>query len=96
MYETYREAFTPGLIAQALGDRVSDAVDGWWWAPSGRVLVDPARYYLPVESVDAFGNRCRLRYDDHARLSVETEDPLATGSPRRTTTAHSRRSWSST
>lgn len=85
-YETYHGALTPGLIAQVYGSRVSEVVlqnegryvlqDGVWWAPSGRVIFDPARFFLPVEAVDAFGQRNIVRYDAHALLVLETEDPL--------------------
>ncbi len=49
-FETYQLAFTPGLVAQVFGNRVSDAMlatdgryvhsegDTRWWIPSGRIL----------------------------------------------------------
>src|SRR5262249_10038707 len=86
-YETYRQAFTPGLFARAYRDRVDEALltseggyvreDGVFWAPSGRRIFDRAAFYQPAEAVDPFGARYRVRYDDAALLPVETEDPLA-------------------
>jgi RHS repeat-associated protein len=86
LYETYRQASTPGLIMQVYGSRVPDAIlereghyvqqDGAWWAPSGRGIFDPERFYLPVAAIDPFGQHHRVRYDAYALLSVETEDPL--------------------
>jgi RHS repeat-associated protein len=85
-YETYRQAFTPGLVTQVYSTRVPDALllgeghyvlqDGVWWSPSGRVVFDTARFYLPIEAVDAFGQRHFVRYDAYALLVLETEDPL--------------------
>lgn len=48
-YESYKLAFTPGLVPQIYGSRVSDAMlaaggyvhaqgDGGWWIPSGQVF----------------------------------------------------------
>ncbi|HVK29951.1 MAG TPA: SpvB/TcaC N-terminal domain-containing protein, partial [Nocardioides sp.] len=85
-YESYAAAFTRGLLAGTLGDRIDDAVlandgryqleDGLWWAPSGRVVPAPTHFYVPTEAVDPFGGRYVVRYDEHALLLIETEDPL--------------------
>jgi len=85
-FETYEQAFTPGLLAHACGDGVDDALlaseggyvkdDGVWWAPSGRQVFDPAAFYQPVSAIDAFGERYHVRYDACALLVIETEDPL--------------------
>jgi RHS repeat-associated protein len=84
-YESYQQAFTPGLVTQVYGDRVtSDDLtggahvlqDGVWWAPSGRAIHDPAQFYLPVEAIDPFGQHTVMRYDAHALLPLEAQDPL--------------------
>jgi RHS repeat-associated protein len=52
-FESYRLVFTPGLIAQVYGSKVTDAMaveggyvhsqgDARWWAPSGRVFFSPS------------------------------------------------------
>ncbi len=85
-FETYRQVFTPGLLANAYGARVTDVIlqsegrymqqDGVWWAPSGRAIFDPSRFYLPVEAIDPFGQHHRVQYDAYALLALEAEDPL--------------------
>lgn len=85
-FESYQQAFTPGLVAQVYGNRVTDDVlttqgryllqDNLWWAPSGRTIPDPSKFYLPVEAIDPFGQHHLLRYDSYALLALETEDPL--------------------
>ncbi|SFN35999.1 RHS repeat-associated core domain-containing protein [Nitrosospira briensis] len=59
--ESYKLAFTPGLITTVYGDRVSDAMletDGRyvhteaedeWWIPSGRVFLSPDSGDTPVQ-----------------------------------------------
>jgi RHS repeat-associated protein len=49
-FESYKQAFTPGLIAEVLGNRVDDSLmtdegryvhlDGVWWTPSGQTLFE--------------------------------------------------------
>jgi len=49
-FEGYKQAFTPGLIAQVFGNRVDDSLlrnegkyvqlDGAWWIPSGQALFE--------------------------------------------------------
>jgi RHS repeat-associated protein len=49
-FEGYKQAFTPGLITQVFGNRVSDTllsdegryvrIDGVWWIPSGQTLFE--------------------------------------------------------
>lgn len=85
-YETYEQVFTPGLLSRVYGSQVSTAdlqtlgryveMDGAWWAPSGRVVLDPQRFYIPVETIDPFGQHSLARYDAHALLLLDTEDPL--------------------
>lgn len=84
-FESYRQAFTPGLLSREYGTRVDAAMvqgdgryvlqDGVWWAPSGQTVFDPAQFYLPVEAVDPFGQRHFVRYD-YSLLVREVEDPL--------------------
>lgn len=86
LYQTYEQVFTSGLLTRAYGGEVSASelqtlghyveMDGAWWAPSGRVLLDPLRFYLPSEAIDPFGQRYLARYDAHALLVLDTEDPL--------------------
>ncbi|PID37813.1 MAG: toxin, partial [Proteobacteria bacterium] len=85
-YESYRQAFTPGLLAQIYGGRVDAAMlqseggyvrqDGAWWAPSGRVEYDAARFYLPRRALDPFGHAFSVDYDAYALLPIEATDPL--------------------
>lgn len=86
VHESYRQAFTPGLILAVYGDRLPGPsaladggyveLDGAWWAPSGTTLVDPDRFYVPTESIDPFGHHHHIRYDAHTLLPIETENPL--------------------
>jgi RHS repeat-associated protein len=85
-YETYAQAFTPGLLARVYGNGVDAALlssearyvehGGAWWAPSGRLVFAPEAFYQPLEAVDPFGGRSRVRYDAAALLAVETTDAL--------------------
>ncbi len=85
-FETYRQAFSPGLITQVFGTNVNDTIlqdeggylkqDEVWWAPSGQEIFDPDHFYLPVEAVDQFGAKYFTRYDDYHLLVLESEDPL--------------------
>lgn len=86
-FESYRQAFTPGLLTQEYGARVSTAMvtdegryvqeDGVWWAPSGQTVFDAAQFYLPVEAIDPFGQHHYVRYDaGYSLLVCEVEDPL--------------------
>ncbi|MGK3997614.1 hypothetical protein [Sorangium sp. So ce1024] len=50
--------------------------DGGYWTASGRVIFEPARFYLPVEAVDPFGEHSFVTYDDFALLVETTTDPL--------------------
>jgi RHS repeat-associated protein len=85
-YETLTAAFSPALAAAVFGEAASDAVlrdeggyrlwDGLWWAPSARVEVDPARFFLPVSAVDAWGNRSRVEYDAYSLFVAAAHDAL--------------------
>jgi RHS repeat-associated protein len=89
-YESYRQAFTPGLIAGTLGSRVDDSLlsiecgyvhsegDANWWIPSGRSVYAadaPNHFYLPTGFTDAFGNSTTLTYR-YDLLVDQTVDPL--------------------
>jgi hypothetical protein len=85
-HESYKLALTPGLLAQVYGERVTDAMlineggyvfdSGGWWAPSGHVIYDPTQFFFPIQSIDPFGQRHTVRYDDYALLPLDVEDPL--------------------
>ena len=85
-YESLQLAFTPGLITQTYGGRVTDAMlsgegryvsrDGLWWTPSGRQVFDAARFNLPVQFVDPFGQISKIIYDTYALLVAQTMDPV--------------------
>ena len=78
-YETYRLAFTPGLVASGFGGRVDDALleecrylhaggDAGWWAPSGRVLYAPPGSDAPADEL-AYAQQ-------HFFLPVRFRDPF--------------------
>jgi hypothetical protein len=83
-FETWSQAFTHGLVSRVYGRDADEALltnegryrlrDGAWWAPSARTIPDPAAFYQPVATIDAFGERSLVRYDALAMLPVETED----------------------
>ncbi|MBN1428900.1 MAG: hypothetical protein JXB07_10990 [Anaerolineae bacterium] len=90
-YETYKLAFTPGLLTQVYGSQVTDTMlskdggyvhserDANWWIPSGRPLFDANaanHFYLPTRYIDPFGNITTVRYDAYDLLLLETEDTL--------------------
>jgi RHS repeat-associated protein len=85
-YQTYQMAFTPGLINQVYGNRVSNNLladegkyllqDGVWWIPSGRQIFDSAQFYLPTQFVDPFGDTSSTVYDPYSLLPAKTVDPL--------------------
>src|SRR5262249_1293742 len=61
--ESYKLAFTPGLLLQAYGTRVTSAMlereggyvhsegDGNWWIPSGRTFLSPNAVDTPVQEL---------------------------------------------
>lgn len=84
-HASYRLTFTDTFKAATYGGALSDAElrtaeyerrSGAWWAPSGRAVPDPSRFYLPVASIDQFGNRTEISYDPHAVLPIGTKDAL--------------------
>jgi RHS repeat-associated protein len=82
-YESYRLAFTLGLLGEVYEGRVTSEMlvgegayapqDGSWWAPSGRQVFSPAHFYRAVEFVTPFGNTARVFYDTYALAVERTE-----------------------
>jgi RHS repeat-associated protein len=74
----YRVAFTPGLLAEVYGPRVTAAMltgeggyldaDGAWWAPSVVTGYDPAAFYAPTTSTSPFGTVTTVAYDAYHLL----------------------------
>lgn len=87
MYRNYRQAFTPGLLAQVFADRVTDTLledearyirsDDMWWVPSGVSRFDSARFYVPSHFTTPFGAEWTSVYDSHALLLTLITDPLS-------------------
>ncbi|MBF2050573.1 MAG: toxin [Elainella sp. C42_A2020_010] len=85
-FETYRLAFTPGLLERVYGNRVNDTIlsqegryvqqDDLWWIPSGRAIFDSAHFYLPIQTIDPFEQIYTTVYDHYHLLTVQTTDPL--------------------
>jgi RHS repeat-associated protein len=88
-WQSYSKAFTPDLIATALGGRATDAIlaeggyirflaeDDAWWVPSGRAQFSGASsFYLPDTFSDPFGNTSTVVYDDYHLAVVQATDPL--------------------
>jgi RHS repeat-associated protein len=84
-YRTDRLAFTPVLLTEVFGTLVDDALltgeghyvkdDGVWWAPSSRVLLDPAAFFNAVGMVDERGSQSSTDYDSYGLLPVRATDP---------------------
>jgi RHS repeat-associated protein len=45
-----------------------------WWIPSGTLVPDPSRFYLPKEAIDAFGAKTRIDHDTNSIMVVRTTD----------------------
>ncbi|MEO8550173.1 MAG: toxin TcdB middle/N-terminal domain-containing protein, partial [Kofleriaceae bacterium] len=81
-YRGYQQVLALDTIATLWGGRVTDAMladdaryelrDGAWWLPSSRIEVDAARFYVPVRTIDAFGNTASVIYDAYSLLLRET------------------------
>jgi YD repeat-containing protein len=88
--ESFRLAFTPGLVQAIYGDKLTPAdlatllqdegryveLDGNWWIPSGQQAFDPAQFYLPTVIKDPFGQTYRMDYGPYSLLVERTTDPL--------------------
>src|SRR5580704_8018769 len=86
-WQGYAKAFTPALLASALGGRATDLIlgeggyvkvdgDDAWWVPSGRQVFAPAQFYLPVTFLDAFGNATSITYDAYRLVVTQAIDPV--------------------
>ncbi|XXT18782.1 SpvB/TcaC N-terminal domain-containing protein [Sorangium sp. So ce429] len=89
-YERYALALTAEQIAQTFNagqERVTPAIlaeggyvqlpgESGFWIPSGRLVFDPSRFYLPVSTIDPFGATSTVAYDAYALLVTGTEDAL--------------------
>ncbi|WP_434043958.1 MULTISPECIES: SpvB/TcaC N-terminal domain-containing protein [Sorangium] len=89
-YERYALALTAEQIAQTFNagqERVTPAIlaeggyvqlpgDSGFWIPSGRLVFDPSRFYLPASAIDPFGATSTVAYDAYALLVTGTEDAL--------------------
>jgi RHS repeat-associated protein len=51
-------------------------LDGTWWIPSGRQVLDATRFYLPVTAIDPFGAEYAIEYDAHDLFAARISDPL--------------------
>jgi RHS repeat-associated protein len=84
--ESFKLAFTPGLLTLVYGNKLASGdlgnegkyvqQEGGWWIPSGRQAFDANNFYLPIQTKDPFGNLYRNTYDRYHLLAVRTEDPL--------------------
>jgi RHS repeat-associated protein len=88
--ESFKMAFTSGLLAQVYGSRIASAElrdllqnegkyveqDGVWWIPSGRQAFDPNLFYLTTQMKDPFGGVSSMRYDNYSLLAIESRDAL--------------------
>ncbi len=80
-FEGYKLAFTPGLVSQAYGARVTEAMlaseggyvhsagDDHWWIPSGRVFYSPGSTDTPAAE-SAYAR-------DHFFLPLRARDPFS-------------------
>lgn len=78
-YESYKQAFTSGLLEQVYGDRLTETMlreggyaqdehDGNWWIPSGRIFYAPGAH-LPLAQELTFAR-------EHFFLPHRFEDPF--------------------
>lgn len=88
--ESFKLAFTPGLLNQIYGSKVSTSElndllaseggyfeqDGLWWIPSGRQNFESDKFYLTTQMRDPFGGIYLMEYDRYSLLVEETRDPL--------------------
>lgn len=88
--ESFKLAFTPGLLTQIYGSKLSTGdlnalllaagkytqLDGDWWISSGRQAFNPAQFYLPTQVKDPFGGVYTTVYDAYGLLAEQTRDAL--------------------
>ncbi|HEX8110939.1 MAG TPA: SpvB/TcaC N-terminal domain-containing protein, partial [Kofleriaceae bacterium] len=88
VHHVERFAFTEPFLARSYAGAVDAALlasagytqkDNTWWVPSGRAAYDPARFFLPVEAVDPFGQWTAVEYDVHCVLAVASKEPRVAG-----------------
>jgi RHS repeat-associated protein len=60
--------FDTKLPANAMTDGRYEFENGYWWRPSGKVIFDPAQFYLPLQQIDLFGQTVTLEYDAYRLL----------------------------
>lgn len=84
-YDTYRKAFTNELLDQAYDGRVAHdllaeggyvEIDDAYWAPTGCILYDASKFYLPFQFIDSLGGITRVSYDPSGLLLERTTDPV--------------------
>ena len=86
-YESYKLAFTSGLLSTVYKGKIASAdlgeggykdldKDGNFWIPSGRQVFASAKFYLPTEFIDPFGRCFKTEYDDYSLLVNKTKDAL--------------------
>ncbi|MBD2114977.1 MULTISPECIES: SpvB/TcaC N-terminal domain-containing protein [Cyanophyceae] len=88
--ESFKLAFTPGLLTQIYGSKISTddlnalllaegrytQEDGNWWISSGRQAFDPDHFYAVTRLKDPFEHVFQMEYDPYTLLMQRTEDPL--------------------
>jgi RHS repeat-associated protein len=84
--ESFKLAFTTGLLTQVYGSKLTGIdlgnegkyvqQDDGWWIPSGRQAFDPTKFYLPVQIEDPFGHLYVSSYDRYHLAVIKTIDPL--------------------
>ena len=84
-FEEQAAAFSDGQVAAVYGTDVDGALLGeagyahdeaLWWTRSPRQELDPARFFLPVQVLDPFGNPPTvIEYDEPALFAVRVADP---------------------
>lgn len=90
--ESFKLAFTPGLLTQVYSSKIAAgdlttllSDDGkygqqadvpGWWIPSGRQAFEPDKFYLPTKIKDPFGGVSIMTYDRYLLLVIESRDAL--------------------
>ena len=68
------ERVTDAILTE--GGYVHLGADPNWWAPSGRAVPTPAKFFFPTEFIDPFGNIATAGYDGYALLIERVEDAV--------------------